>query len=187
MGKCIIFSAPSGAGKTTIVQHLLQKELNLSFSISACTRAKRGKEIDGKDYYFLSQEEFDKKKEKGEFIEWEEVYPEHSYGTLKSEINRIWDKNEHVIFDVDVVGGLQLKSYFGEKALSVFVMPPSLASLETRLRGRKTETDEKIKYRLAKAEEEMATASQFDFILLNDDLEIACEKAHSTIKHFLKA
>ena len=185
MGKCIIFSAPSGAGKTTIVQHLLKQGLNLTFSISACTREPRGQEVNGKDYYFLSIDEFKAKIEEEAFIEWEEVYADHFYGTLKSEINRIWDAGHHVIFDVDVVGGINLKKHFGEKALSLFVMPPSLKALEERLRSRGTDSEERIAKRLGKAKQELITADQFDHIILNDDLNQACEEAVLTVKNFL--
>ena len=185
MGKCLIFSAPSGAGKTTIVKHLLAQSLDLEFSISACTREKRDGEIHAKDYYFLSQEEFQSNIDKDNFIEWEEVYPLHSYGTLKEEIERIWAKGKHVIFDVDVVGGLNLKKYFGEDALAIFVMPPSIEALEDRLRGRGTESEERLERRLSKAKQELITADQFDRILFNDNLAIACNEAKDIAKAFL--
>lgn len=185
-GKAIIFSAPSGAGKTTIVHHLLKKDLNLEFSVSACSRPRREKEVDGKDYYFLSVEEFKLKIIKHDFLEWEEVYKDNYYGTLKSEIDRIWNDHKHVIFDVDVVGGLNLKKYFGDKALSIFVKAPSIGHLEARLNLRETETPESIARRIGKAEKEMAFASQFDYQLLNDDLEKACREAEEVVSAFLK-
>jgi len=185
MGKCVIFSAPSGAGKTTIVRELLQRNLDLEFSISAATRELRGKEVDGVDYYFLSVEEFKNKIEQEAFIEWEEVYKDHFYGTLRSEIDRIWQKGKHVIFDVDVVGGLNLKKYFGNDAISIFIMPPSLKALEERLVGRNTDSEERIKSRLAKAKTELITADQFDYVVLNDELEKAVEGAYFIVKKFL--
>lgn len=185
-GKCIIFSAPSGAGKTSIVKHLLKVRNDLEFSVSACNREKRPDEMDGKDYYFLSTEEFKEKIQKGEFIEWEEVYQDQYYGTLKSEIDRIWKKGKHVIFDVDVVGGLSLTRYFKEKALAIFVKAPSVEVLEKRLRSRGTEDDEKIKKRISKASQEMDYAKWFDVELLNDDLEKACKKAEVLVNAFLK-
>jgi guanylate kinase len=186
MGKCIIFSAPSGAGKTTIVKRLLKEQLNLEFSISAATREKRSNEKDGIDYYFFSVEDFKKKIKEEAFIEWEEVYDDHFYGTLKSEIDRIWASGKHVIFDVDVVGGLNLKKYFAEKALAIFVMPPSLQALEERLRGRGTEKEERIQKRLAKAKTELITADQFDYVILNDELEKAVQAALFVVKRFLE-
>lgn len=186
MGKCIIFSAPSGAGKTTIVKRLLKEQLGLEFSISAATREKRSNEIDGVDYYFFSVEDFKKKIEEEAFIEWEEVYDDHFYGTLKSEIDRIWASGKHVIFDVDVVGGLNLKKYFAEKALAIFVMPPSLQALEERLRGRATEKEERIQKRLAKAKTELITADQFDYVILNDELEKAVQAALFIVNRFLE-
>ena len=185
-GKLIIFSAPSGAGKTTIVKLLLEKLSELEFSISACSRAKRAEEKDSRDYYFLCVEEFKSKLENDEFLEWEEVYKDHFYGTLKSEIQRIWDKGKHVIFDVDVIGGLNIKKFYGEKALSIFVQPPSLTHLKERLKGRSTDTDENIETRLDKAEEEMQYAKQFDKILINDELEKAVEEAADLVKDFLE-
>lgn len=184
-GKCIIFSAPSGAGKTTIVKRLLEEVHALRFSVSACTRDKRVGEKDGKDYYFLSINDFKNKIYREEFIEWEEVYTDHYYGTLKKEIERIWNEGNHVIFDVDVVGGLNLKKYFGEKALAIFVMPPSIEELEARLRGRATETEDRLAKRIGKAQEELNTADQFDVILLNDHLEEACNKAKELVGNFI--
>ena len=187
MGKCIIFSAPSGAGKTTIVQHLLKQNLELEFSISACTRDKRGAEVHGKDYYFLSINEFKNKIQEDSFIEWEEVYTDHFYGTLKEEIKRIWDAGKHVIFDVDVIGGINLKKYFGKNALSIFVMPPSMQDLESRLRGRGTDSEERILKRLAKAKQELITADQFDIIVLNKDLKIAQQEAVEIVREFVNS
>lgn len=184
-GKAIIFSAPSGAGKTTIVHHVLQHLSELEFSISATSREARKVERDGKDYYYLSVEEFKSKIDQGEFVEWEEVYLNQFYGTLKSEVERIWSHGKHVIFDVDVVGGLNLKKHFKDRALSVFVKPPSIESLRLRLLNRKTETEESIKKRLDKSAREMAYASSFDYILVNDDLEQACSEAITVIKEFL--
>lgn len=185
-GKCIIFSAPSGAGKTTIVHHLLSQNLGLEFSVSACSRDPRGAERDGIDYYFLGVEGFKSKIESGEFVEWEEVYPNNFYGTLQSELQRIWSHGKTVIFDVDVVGGLNLKKFIGENALAIFVQPPSFEILEERLRYRSTETEEKINMRLAKAAQELAEAEKFDYILLNDNLEKACREAREIVERFLQ-
>ncbi len=185
MKKCIIFSAPSGAGKTTIVRRLLAEGLPLEFSISAATREKRGKEENGKDYYFLSVADFKEKIEKDEFIEWEEVYEDHYYGTLKSEIERIWESEKDVIFDVDVVGGVNLKKHFGENALSIIVMPPSMKALEERLKGRGTDSPERIEKRLEKAKQELITADQFDYVVLNDELEKAVGAANLIVQKFL--
>ena len=185
IGKAVIFSAPSGSGKSTIVHALLDKGLPLEFSISATSRDPRGKEVDGKDYYFLGVEGFKKCLEKDELLEWEEVYSNQFYGTLKSETTRIWSNNKAVIFDVDVYGGLNLKKHFGDKALTVFVMPPSIEELENRLKGRNTENQEKIKMRLAKAKEELAQKDPFDVIILNDDLSKAIDNAYTAVKEFL--
>ena len=186
-GRCVIFSAPSGAGKTTIVRRLLDRDLSLQFSISACTRSPRGQEKEAVDYYFLSIDSFQQKIKANEFIEWEEVYKDHYYGTLKSEIEKIWNTDHAVIFDVDVVGGLNLKQYFGDQALAIFVMPPSMIELENRLRNRATESAERIESRLAKAKKELIRADEFDHILLNDDLETSTEKAYSLVSNFLKS
>lgn len=186
-GKLIIFSAPSGSGKTTIVRHLLKTfPKQLEFSISATSREKRGLEENGKDYYYLSPEEFKQKIDEGAFLEWEEVYPGTYYGTLKSEVERIWKKGKHVIFDIDVEGGLNLKSIFGEKALAIFVMPPSIKILEERLHSRSTDSKESIERRVAKAEKEIKTAELFDSFILNEVLADALLKAEKLTTDFLK-
>ncbi len=184
-GKLIIFSAPSGAGKTTIVKHLLKKNLNLEFSISATSRAPRKNETDGKDYHFISKAEFQQKIENNEFLEWEEVYNGTYYGTLKNEVERIRETGINVIFDVDVVGGLNIKKYYGAEALAAFVEPPSVEELRKRLQNRSTETEEKIQMRIAKAEHEMSFANRFDVIIINSDLENACLEAESLVRQFL--
>ncbi|MGZ4157433.1 MAG: guanylate kinase, partial [Bacteroidia bacterium] len=185
-GKLIIFSAPSGAGKTTIVQYLLKVFPQLEFSVSACSRPMRKDETHGVDYYFISVEEFKQKIANEEFVEWEEVYKDNFYGTLKAEIERIWKKGHHIIFDMDVVGGLNLKKQFGEQALAIFVMPPSIDHLENRLRMRETETPESIARRMGKAEVELQTANQFDKIILNDNLEHAFVEAEKIVGEFIK-
>jgi len=186
-GKLIVFSAPSGSGKTTIVRHLLdQKELNLDFSISATSREKRGQEIDGKDYHFISAEVFRKHIENNEFVEWEEVYKNNFYGTLKSEVERIWKQGKHAIFDIDVIGGLRIKRKFPHQTLAVFVKPPSLEEMENRLRNRKTDSEEKIIERVNKAEREMKFAKEFDVILVNDDLFSAKQEASKIVTNFIK-
>jgi guanylate kinase len=185
-GKLIIFSAPSGAGKTTIVHHLLSKKFGLEFSVSATTREQREGEINGKDYYFLSVEDFKKKIKNKEFIEWEEVYTDNFYGTLRSEVERIWEKGNHVIFDVDVDGGLNLKHAFQDRALAVFVMPPSLDRLRERLESRDTETEESVNRRMAKAPAEIEKCVDFDKIILNDSLTDAFKKAEIMVREFLK-
>lgn len=184
-GKCIIFSAPSGAGKTTIVHHLLTKELGLEFSVSACSREPRPNEVDKKDYYFLGVEGFKQKIKDSAFVEWEEVYTNNFYGTLKSEMERIWSEGKTVIFDVDVIGGLNIKKQFGDSAYSVFVKPPSYEELEKRLRGRSTESEDKINQRMEKATKELAFSTEFDVILVNDNLEEACDKAEKLVADFL--
>ncbi|MGB7786231.1 MAG: guanylate kinase [Salinimicrobium sp.] len=187
-GKLIVFSAPSGSGKTTIVRYLLaQEELKLDFSISATSRAARGNEIHGKDYYFLSLEEFKKKIKNDEFLEWEEVYRDNFYGTLKSEVERIWKEGKNVIFDIDVVGGLDIKQIYPEDTLAVFVKPPSIEELKIRLKKRKTESPDKINMRVAKASIEMATAPQFDHIIINNDLNTALEEAYTLVSDFVGA
>jgi len=185
-GKLIVFSAPSGSGKTTIVRHLLGiDELNLEFSISAATRAPRGEEISGKDYYFMSIEDFKKHIKAEDFVEWEEVYRDNFYGTLKTEVERIWALGKNVIFDIDVAGGLRIKSKFPEQTLAVFVKPPSVDELKRRLKERSTETDDKINMRIAKAHVELATAPQFDVIIKNYDLDVAKEEAFNLVKEFI--
>lgn len=186
-GKAIIFSAPSGSGKTTIVKHLVQNNPQLGFSISACTRDKRGRaEENGKDYYFLTPEEFKRKIDQDDFVEWEEVYAGNFYGTLKEEVQRIWDEGKHVIFDVDVKGGLNLKKYFGERALAVFVKVPSLDVLTKRLRKRGTESPESLSSRLFKAKFEMTFEDKFDAVLVNDRIERSFEEAERLVKEFLE-
>lgn len=185
-GKCIIFSAPSGAGKTTIVRYLLVQELGLEFSISACSREPRNTEKHGVDYYFLGIEGFKEKIAEHAFVEWEEVYADNFYGTLKSEIERIWKAGKTVAFDVDVIGGLNLKNQLKDQALAIFVQPPSVEELEKRLRNRSTETEEKIQMRMSKAREELALAPKFDVILENIELEVACKQASDLVKNFLK-
>jgi guanylate kinase len=184
-GKLIIISAPSGAGKTTIVRHLLKSDLNLEFSVSATTRSPRDGEKDGEDYYFFSIEEFRKRVRKDEFVEWEEVYKDHFYGTLKSEVERIWNKGSHVIFDVDAKGGISLKDKFGNRAAALFIMPPSVPELETRLLNRGKDTPEKIKMRVEKATNEMKLANQFDFVVVNRELDRALKEAVEIVSSFL--
>ena len=185
-GKLFIFSAPSGSGKTTIVQHLLQTDPRIGFSISACTREMReSKEANGKDYYFLSVEEFERRIENNEFVEWEEVYPGRYYGTLRSEVQRIWDMGKHVIFDVDVKGGLRLKEQFGDIALSIFVKVPSLEELERRLTDRNTESAESLKIRIEKMKYESSFQDEFDVILMNDRLDDTFVTAHELVDAFL--
>ena len=185
-GKLIVFSAPSGSGKTTIVRHLLaQPDLNLEFSISCTTRAPRGEEIDGKDYYFISWDEFKKHIKAEDFVEWEEVYTDNFYGTLKAEVERIWALGKHVIFDIDVAGGLRIKHKFPNETLAVFVKPPSVDELKRRLKQRSTESEDKINMRIAKASVELATAPQFDTIIKNYDLEVAKQDAYQLVKKFI--
>jgi len=184
-GKLVIFSAPSGAGKTTIVRHLMSLDLNFGFSISATTRKPRGKEQDGKDYYFLSNEEFKSKIDHDDFLEWEEVYPGCFYGTLKSEVERICRGGQNILFDVDVVGGSNIKKYYGEKALAVFVQPPSIKELEKRLLARSTDCLEVIRERIAKAEQELGYVHLFDVVLVNDQLADALHQAEEIIRNFL--
>lgn len=185
-GKLIVFSAPSGSGKTTIVHHLLaQKNLNLEFSISATSREKRGAEVHGKDYYFISDDAFKKAINENAFIEYEEVYSNNFYGTLKEEVERIWAMGKHVIFDIDVVGGMQIKKQFPDQTLAVFVQPPSIDEMERRLRNRQTDSEEKILERVAKAEKEMKYATSFDVVLINDDLEAAKREAEALLTSFI--
>ena len=186
-GKLLVFSAPSGSGKTTIVRHLLSKEdLNLEFSISAATREPRGEEVNGKEYYFMSIDEFKKHIKADDFIEWEEVYRDNFYGTLKSEVERIWAKGKNVIFDIDVSGGLRIKHKFPEETLAVFVKPPSVDELKRRLKERSTESEDKINMRIAKAHVELATAPQFDTIIKNYDLDVAKEDAYQLVKNYIE-
>ena len=185
-GKLIVFSAPSGSGKTTIVRHLLkQPELNLEFSISAASRAPRGEEKHGVDYYFMDLKEFKQHIKNGDFLEWEEVYRDNFYGTLKSEVERIWAQGKNVIFDIDVVGGLRIKKKFPKETLAVFVKPPSVDELKIRLKNSKTESEEKINMRIAKASIEMATAPQFDFIIINDQLDKALNEAEKLVANHI--
>lgn len=185
MGKVLIFSAPSGSGKTTIVKHLLKFFPQLEFSISATSRAPRGEERDGADYYFMDAAEFAARVDEGEFIEWEEVYAGTCYGTLRAEIDRIWDRGNVVVFDVDVVGALNIKKLFDGQALSVFIMPPSVEELRVRLEGRGTDSPEAIEKRLAKATLEIEYAPKFDAVVVNDDLEVAYGEAVRVVGDFL--
>lgn len=184
-GKVVILSAPSGAGKTTIVKHLLEKNLKLEFSISACSREKRKGEVYGVDYYFLSIDEFKKRISNNEFVEWEEVYKGNYYGTLKSEIDRIWKKGNHVLFEVDVKGGINLKKIFKESAISIFIKPPSIEELRNRLVARSTETNDIIEKRMQRAEEELSYSNQFDTIVVNEILENAKKETELLVKHFV--
>lgn len=185
MGKVIIFSAPSGAGKSTIVNYLLSKNLGLEFSISATCRSPRGKEQQGKEYYFLTQNDFKEKIAAREFLEWEEVYPGCFYGTLQKEVERIWAKGHTVLFDVDVKGGVNIKKKFGDQALSIFIQAPSIEVLKKRLISRATDSPEKIEERIAKAEYEMSFANKFDTVIINDNLETAQKAAEKKVKAFL--
>ena len=184
-GKLIIFSAPSAAGKTTIVHHLLTKFPQLEFSISATTRARRGDEVHGTDYYLISKEEFLHRVAKKEFVEFEEVYTDNFYGTLRAEMDRIWEQGKQIIFDIDVEGGLHLKKKYGERALAIFVQPPSLEVLINRLTTRGTDSPDKLVERIAKAEKELAYADRFDVILQNDVLAVACQEAEALVANFL--
>lgn len=184
-GKAIIVSAPSGAGKTTIVRHLLKVIPQLDFSVSACSRPKREEETDRKDYYFISAEEFRERIARDEFVEWQEVYPGSYYGTLKSEMERIWALGKTPIFDVDVLGAVNLKKYFGEAGLGIFIHPPSVEELENRLRKRGTESDETLKKRLDKAGYELTFANHFDTVIINDNLELKCREVTELVRQFL--
>ena len=186
MGKLVIFSAPSGSGKTTIVRELLQRFPQFEFSISATSRQPRGKEQHGIDYYFLSSDEFRQRVERDEFGEWEEVYAGTCYGTLKSEVERIWAKGNVIVFDVDVMGGINLKRLFGDDACSIFIMPPSIEELERRLRGRGTDSEEVIQKRIGKAEFELSKSPEFDYTVVNDVLADAVNEATDIINNFLK-
>ena len=185
MGKLLIFSAPSGSGKTTIVRRLLEQFTNLEFSISATSRAPRGMEQNGVDYYFLSAEEFAEAVAANKFVEWEEVYKGTCYGTLRSEMERIWNKGNVILFDVDVMGGIRLKEIFGNDAMSIFVMPPSIEELRRRLEGRGTDAPEIIEKRIAKASFELTKAPQFDKQVVNDDLEVAVAEVAEIVKNFI--
>lgn len=186
-GKLIIFAAPSGSGKTTIVEYLLkQEELNLAFSVSATSRARRGTEEDGVNYYFMSAKEFKSHIKNDDFLEWEEVYRDNFYGTLKSEVERLWAEGKNVIFDIDVAGGLRIKKKYPKKTLAVFVKPPSVDELKIRLKKRSTESDDKINMRIAKASVELATAPQFDKVIKNYDLDTALAEAHELVANFLE-
>lgn len=185
-GKLIVFSAPSGSGKTTLVRHLLQQEeLNLEFSISATSREKRNNETDGKDYYFLDAQAFKNRIKNDEFLEWEEVYRDNFYGTLKTEVKRIWAKGKNVIFDIDVSGGLRIKRKFPDQTIAIFVKPPSIDELKIRLKKRQTESNDKINMRIAKASAELATAPLFDVIVINDDLENAISESYKLVSDFV--
>ena len=185
MGKLVIFSAPSGSGKTTVVKHLLETNPDLQFSVSATTRKKRPNEVDGKDYYFLTQEEFESKLANGEFLEYEQVYDGLYYGTLKSEIERIWDNNKSVIFDVDVVGGLNIKRIYGKKALAVFLRPPNVDELMERLKRRETEVEHELEQRIGKANEELKYEKEFDIVLINNILAHTLKETESIVNYFL--
>jgi len=187
VGKLIVISAPSGAGKTSIVHHLLKNMPELSFSVSACSREKRDNETHGKDYYFLGVEGFQNKIKEAAFLEWEEVYENQYYGTLKSEIERIWSEGKTVIFDVDVIGGLNIKKQYPKECLSLFIMPPSVDVLRERLSGRGTESEAKLEMRLAKAEQEILKNQEFDKVILNDDFGIACEETMEVITNFINS
>jgi guanylate kinase len=184
--KLVIISAPSGAGKTTIVKHLLESGLKLSFSVSATTRPPRGNETEGEDYFFLSVKEFKKKIDNNEFVEWEEVYKDLFYGTLKSELERIWANGQHVLFDVDVNGGISLKNKFGTNSIAIFIMPPSVKELENRLIKRGTDTPEKIRIRIEKARDELKLSNQFDTIIVNHQLDRAKEETRKVVASFLE-
>jgi guanylate kinase len=186
-GKFIIVSAPSGAGKTTIVRRLLEAGLNLEFSVSATSRLPRENEINGKDYFFISAEEFKEKIRNGDLLEWQEVYEDHFYGTLRTEVEKIWSNNHHVLFDLDVQGGIHLKNLFSEITLSIFIMSPSLDELEKRLRLRSTDTEENIRKRLEKAASEITFSGKFDRIIINDDLEKAVNETIQAVSQFLKS
>lgn len=184
-GKLLIFSAPSGAGKSTIVQHLMQQNLGLEFSISATSRKPREGESDGREYHFISSDAFRRRIKEDEFIEWEEVYPEQYYGTLFSEVERIWNRGDHAIFDIDVEGGMSLKKLYGEKACAIFIQPPSLELLEQRLRSRGTDDEESLRKRLEKARHELEYASRFDHIVVNDTLDKSLAETEKIVREFL--
>ena len=185
MQKLIVISAPSGAGKTSIVHYVLKKNNDISFSVSACSRDKRGNEFDGKDYYFLGEKAFKQKIDEDAFLEWEQVYENQYYGTLKSEIERIWSNKKVVIFDIDVVGGINIKSKYPKECLSIFIMPPSIDELRNRLSKRATETNIKIEIRLSKAKREISKSKEFDHVILNDNFEVACNEVNNLINKFI--
>lgn len=187
IGKLVLFSAPSGAGKTTIVRHLLDSVPGLEFSVSATTRERRNEEVNGRDYYFMSVLDFKDKIKNKLFLEWEEVYQDHYYGTLKSEVSRIWAKRKHIILDLDVAGGWSIKKRYKKLALAVFVKPPTLKVLEERLTARATESEINLKKRIEKAKYELTFADKFDVVLVNDDLESTLKKATSLVNNFLKS
>lgn len=184
-GKLLIFCAPSGSGKSTIVQHLMKLDLPMAFSISATSRAPRKGEVHGREYYFITPDQFREKIRNHDFVEWEEVYPDQFYGTLRSELERIWKKGQHALFDIDVAGGLNLKNAFGKRALSVFIKPPSMKVLEQRLRARGTDDEPSLRKRLGKAEFEMSFAPQFDHVIVNDSLEVALAGTEALVRNFL--
>lgn len=186
-GKLIVFSAPSGSGKTTLVRHLLEQDLPLGFSISATSREPRGKEIDGVDYYFLSTTQFQVKIQKKAFLEYEEVYQDTFYGTLTSELDRLWSSGKHVLFDIDVVGGVTIKKKYPKETLAIFVQPPSISELESRLKKRGTDNEERIKERIAKARTELEYAPQFDYCLINEDLDQAKKEVVQVVSDFLNS
>lgn len=184
-GRLVILSAPSGAGKTSIVRHLLASGLPLAFSVSATTRPPRDGEVDGRDYWFLNEDEFKGRIRAGEFVEWEEVYPGRFYGTLRSELERIWSEGRHALFDIDVIGGLDLKELYQDRALAVFVKPPSVEALERRLRERGTENGDTLRMRVEKAVHELTYEDRFDAVIINDDLATACAEAEVLVRRFL--
>lgn len=184
-GKVFVFTAPSGAGKTTIVRHLLQVNDNLGFSVSATTRPRRNQEMEGKDYHFLSENEFRRRRDAGEFLEWEEVYDGLFYGTLLTEVDRIWSDQKHIVFDVDVKGALRIKAHFGDRCLAVFVQPPSLKVLMDRLKARGSENSSSLQKRLDRVKHEMTYANRFDKIIINDVLEVTLKEAEFMVEDFL--
>ena len=187
MGKLIVISAPSGSGKTSIIHEILQKREDISFSVSACSREKRDQERNGKDYYFLRLKQFQQKINEGAFLEWEEVYENQYYGTLKSEIDRIWSEGKTVIFDVDVVGGINIKNQYPKECLAIFIMPPCIKSLRDRLESRGSESEKNLEVRLAKAQKEISRNKEFDIVILNDNFEIACKEVENAISRFIKS